>query len=246
MTELSEVREPKFLPRKIRLVMGVDPGQTRDPTAMCVIEYCEGVMDHGSDVERHCNLTRGLGLQKKAERWRCIFLDRIALGTPYGDVVERVANLLSKPQLQADATKNQGACELVVDAGGVGRGTADMLEAAGLKPIRATLHGGRETNVKGPNKFNASKEEAIALLDARLNHNRFPLTFSKHLAHGEAFKQEVADFRRTVSGAGRMQYEAASGKHDDMISAVALAVWWLSRPQNPPMHQQGGYGYKQR
>jgi hypothetical protein len=39
-----------------------------------------------------------------------------------------------------------------------------------------------------------------------------------------------------------MKYEARQGKHDDMIIAVALAVWWLSRPKNPPA-QFSTYGY---
>jgi hypothetical protein len=53
MTELSQDRVPKFLPRKTRMVMGVDLGQIQDPTAICVIEHCEGVIDNGSDYERH-------------------------------------------------------------------------------------------------------------------------------------------------------------------------------------------------
>ena len=116
----------------------------------------------------------------------------------------------------------------------------------GLKPICVQIRGGYETKLARESTFNVSKHEMISQMDARLNHDRFPLTFSNHLAEAEAFKAEIADFRRNVSGAGRMQYEARQGKHDDMISAVALAVWWLSRPINPPAYQIKGYGYKQR
>jgi hypothetical protein len=49
MTELSQDRVPKFLPRKTQMVMGVDFDQIQDPTAICVIEHCEGVIDNGSD-----------------------------------------------------------------------------------------------------------------------------------------------------------------------------------------------------
>jgi len=79
MTELSQVREPKFLPRKTRFVMGVDVGQIVDPTAICVIEYCEGVMDYGSDLERHTSQTEALGLQKGSQRWRCVYMERLPL-----------------------------------------------------------------------------------------------------------------------------------------------------------------------
>ena len=118
MSELSQVREAKFLPRKTRLVMGVDLGQVVDPTAICVIEHCEGVIDHGSDYERHSNQTGALGLQKKGERWRVVHMERVPLNTKYGEVIRYVAGLLATPQLQADPNKNQTACELVLDVGG--------------------------------------------------------------------------------------------------------------------------------
>jgi len=231
--ELSQERKPKFLPRKTRLVMGVDVGKEVDPTAICVIEKCDGVIDQGSDYERHTNQTEALGLQKKAERWRVVHMERIPLKTKYGEVIRHIAGLLATPQLQADPDENRSAGELVIDAGGAG-GVAEMFIDNGLKPISVIIRGGLDTNWKGRNRFTVAKEELIGLLDARLNHDRFPLTFSTQLTEAEAFKAEIADFRRNVSGAGRMQYEARQGRHDDMILSVALAVWFLSRPRNQP------------
>ena len=229
----SQERKPKFLPRKSRLVMGVDVGKEVDPTAICVIEKCDGVIDQGSDYERHTNQTEALGLQKKAERWRVVHMERIPLKTKYGEVIRHIAGLLATPQLQADPDENRSAGELVIDAGGAG-GVAEMFIDNGLKPISVIIRGGLDTNWKGRNRFTVAKEELIGLLDARLNHDRFPLTFSTQLTEAEAFKAEIADFRRNVSGAGRMQYEARQGRHDDMILSVALAVWFLSRPRNQP------------
>lgn len=244
MTELSEIRMPMFLPRKTRFALGLDPGQKNDPCANCVVEYCTGVIDEGSDWERHTNQTAALGLQKnKGERWRVIHMERLKLGTKYGDITRYVAGVLAAPQLQRDPSKNQRACELVLDFGGIGRGVAEDLIDAGLDPICVNLTGGLQTNWKRRHLYNTPKEEVIITLDARLHHDRFPLTFSKHLAEGEAFKNEIADFQRNVSGAvGRMKYEAAPGKHDDMIMALAIAVWWLSRPE-PATAQFGRYGY---
>src|SRR5262245_12121867 len=213
--------------------MGVDLGQVVDPTAICVIEHCEGVIDEGSDWERHTNQTEAFGLQKKGERWRVVHMERVPLNTKYGEVIRYVAGLLATPQLQADPNKNQTACELVLDVGG-SRGVAEMFTDAGLTPMCVQIAPGMETRYARKNTWNVAKHELITLLDARINHDRFPLTFSKHLVEGEAFKQEIADFKRSVGGAGRMKYEARPGKHDDMIIACALAVWWLSRPKTPP------------
>ena len=231
LTELSQVREPKFLPRRIRHVMGIDVGQIQDPTAVCVIEHCAGVMDHGSDYERHTNQTATLSLQKSAERWRVVHMERLPLGTKYAEVITHVAGLLATPQLQANPDKNQSKCELVIDAGG-SRGVVEMFTIAGLNPMGVQIVGGLNTTWARKNTWNVAKHELITLLDARLNHDRFPLTFSKYLVEGEAFKQEISDFRRNVSGAGRMQYEAQQGKHDDMIIAVALSVVAVSPSQS--------------
>jgi hypothetical protein len=232
--ELSEVRVPKFLPRKIRMVMGVDPGQVRDPCAICVIEKCDGVDDHGSPYERHTNQTEALGLQKKAERWRCVHIERLKLGTKYGDITRHAASMLADPKLQRDTDSNRSACELVLDFGGIGRGVAEDMIDAGLDPVCVNLTGGLETNWKRRHLYNVPKEQAVIQLDARLNHDRYPLSFSKHLTEADTLKQEIADFVRSVSGAGRMRYEARTGKHDDMVMALAIAVWWLSRPKQQP------------
>jgi hypothetical protein len=91
-----------------------------------------------------------------------------------------------------------------------------------------------ETNAKPGNRFNVSKHDAVTLLDARIHHDRYPLVFSTETTQLEAFLKEVDDFKRDVSGAGRMVYGSREGKHDDRIIACALAVWWLSRPRTQP------------
>jgi len=243
MSELSEIRTQKFLPRKTRMVLGVDPGQERDFCAVCVIEFCEGVIDGGSDFERHTNQTKALGLQNPWERWRTVHLERLKLGTKYGAITRHVATMLADPQLQRDPSKNRSPCELVLDFGGIGRGIAEDMLDAGLDPVCVILTGGLETNWKRRHLYSVPKEEAVILLDARIHHDRLPLTFSKHLTFAEALKQEVADFVRTLSGAGRMKYGARTGKHDDLVMSLAIAVWWLSRPVNPPWVQVR-YGLK--
>src|SRR4029079_12250152 len=52
-------------------------------------------------------------------------VERMALGTPYPAVVERVREVLGSRELA-------GRCELVVDGTGVGRPVVDMLLEAGL------------------------------------------------------------------------------------------------------------------
>ena len=40
--------------------------------------------------------------------------------------------------------------------------------------------------------------------------------------------EELKDFRRHVTNAGRATYQARTGKHDDLVLAVAIALWWCT------------------
>jgi hypothetical protein len=226
--ELSKERKPKFLARQTRWVVGADLGQAADPTALCVIEHCTGVTDSGSDFERHTNMSADL--QTKAERFRVVHLERLPLQTPYGGVVQHVRDLMGRPPLCAD--ENHRSAELVIDAGGVGRGVADMFVDAGLKPICVTIVGGLETKWAGSTRWNVAKHVLITNLDALLHHDKHPLRFSIHLTESSALADELRDFERSVGSAGRQTYSARSGKHDDLVLCISLAAWWASRP--PP------------
>ena len=205
-------------------------GQAADPTALCVIEHCHGVMDRGSDYERHIGISAHL--QTKAERYRVVHLERLPLQTSYGDVVQHVVGMMGRAPLNGN--ENQRAAELVIDAGGVGRGVADFFVEAGLKPICVTITGGLETTCTGRNRWNVAKHVLITNLDAMLHHDKHPLRFSNHLTESSALAEELRDFERSVGSAGRQTYSARSGKHDHLILCIAIGAWWASRPSPVP------------
>jgi hypothetical protein len=89
-----------FLPRSTRWIVGVDLGQSSDPTAIAVLEHVRGVLDSGSALERHCGLTADK--QKPGERMDVRHLERLPLGTSYPVVVQHVKTLLSRPPLCGD------------------------------------------------------------------------------------------------------------------------------------------------
>jgi hypothetical protein len=236
MEQMSEVRQgDRFYPHRKSYVVGVDLGQSQDPTALCVIEHADGVTDPGSDYEVHTGITRSL--QKKAQQNRVIRMERPPLNTSYSGVVQHVKQLLDRDLLRGN--EDQKPAELVIDAGGVGRGVADMFRDAGMKPICVTITGGLETTCTGPNRYNVAKHALITDLDALIHHPDHPLRFSKHLREQAALAEEIADFTKNTRAAGRNTYEARQGRHDDMVLAVALAAWWISRPKPQP----AGFGY---
>ena len=77
------------------------------------------------------------------------------------------------------------------------------------------------------------------MLDALLH--KGVLRFAAALQEAGAMAEELKDFRRKVSDAGRATYAARVGRHDDLVLSVAIACWWASRPP-PPMAAFGKYG----
>jgi len=64
----------------------------------------------------------------------------------------------------------------------------------------------------------------VSHLDARLHTGE--LRFADDLSEAEAIKDELANFQRHVSAAGRATFEARSNTHDDIVLSVGLALWW--------------------
>jgi hypothetical protein len=231
---LSTTPTPLFLRRgKPRFVVGVDLGQSADPTAIAVIEAVSGVMDHGSDYERH---TGQPTKQTASERLNVRHLERLLLGMSYPAQVAYVQDLMARAPLCGDVS--QRPAQLVVDESGVGRPVADLFNAAGTKPICVTITAGLETTAQGLRRYHVAKTALISTLDARLHTGE--LRFAAALQEAGAMKEELLDFRRHVSASGRYSYQARATAHDDLVLAVAIATWWAVRPP-PPQAVWGSY-----
>src|SRR5438034_7964820 len=104
------------LSERARIFVGLDLGQSQDPTALSIVERAEvfpGEMDWVSYARR------------RPLRFRVLYLERMLLGTPYPRVVERVRQVLWR-------SAQQSKCTLVMDATGLGTPVLDMMRAANL------------------------------------------------------------------------------------------------------------------
>jgi hypothetical protein len=226
--DLSQTPSTVFLRRKTRFVVGVDLGQSSDPTAIAVLEHISGVMDASNDFLRHTGLSTEF--QTPAEFVDVRHLERLPLGLSYVDVVQRVKDLLSRPPLTR--TDDHPAAELIIDSTGVGKAVADIFSDAGLKFQAVTITAGNEATCAGRDRWNVAKTILISNVDAMLHTGT--LRFAAALSEAGTMKDELLDFRRRLSDAGRATYAARTGRHDDLVLAVAIAAWWIARPP-PPM-----------
>jgi hypothetical protein len=232
--DLSMTPTPVFLPRKTRFVVGVDLGQSSDPSAIAVLEHVTGVIDAGTDYERHCGLPT---TQKPAERVNVRHLQRLPLGLSYPAQVQHVADLLMRPPLYGN--ENQAPAQLIIDETGVGRAVGDIFNDAGLRPIRLSITAGSELTWASNERVHVAKTILISTVDAMLHTGT--LRFAAALSEAGAMKDELQDFRRKLSDAGRATYAARTGAHDDLVLSVAIACWWISRPL-PAYASFGTYG----
>ena len=226
---------PHYFPARAvqKFIVGVDLGQSSDPTAICVLEHARVPSRNWKVQEREGapRITR----QLLEERFDVRHLQRLPLGMSYPDVCQHVADLLARPPLC-------GAADLVIDETGVGRAVGDIFEAAGMRPQRIVITAGNETSYAGNNRHHVAKGILISTLDARLHTGE--LKFASDLREAETMRDELKDFRRKVSVAGRYSYEARVGKHDDLVLAVAIALWWAVRPPPPTLTVQNyGIGF---
>jgi hypothetical protein len=63
------------------------------------------------------------------------------------------------------------------------------------------------------------------------------LRFAKDLKEAPVLETELKEFRRRVSEAGRSTYAAREGQHDDLVLAVAIALWRATK-KKPDFHSR--------
>ncbi len=177
--------------------VGVDLGKKVDFTAIAIVER-----------------------EESALRWmapafpglRVRHLERLALGTPYTAVVERIRELTAHPALA-------GQCRLVVDATGVGNPVVDMLRHAGLPcgVTAVTITGGEKANGRGE-WWHVPKQDLLSGVHLLLE--REELKISRRMPDSGSLVRELVSMQAS---------NGRSGEHDDLVMAVALACWQAGR-----------------
>ena len=179
-----------------RFYIGIDPGQSIDPTAIAAVQRITGT--------------------NSKPVFRCGHLERLPLNTPYPGIVQHTRRLLSRPPFL-------GAAELVLDLTGVGRPVADLFTSEGLYPIKVTITAGDTATVSDHGVWHVAKLLLVSTVQTLLHDGR--LHIQKELPEAPILKAELEDFRAVVTDSGRWTFGARAGAHDDLVLALALALW---------------------
>jgi hypothetical protein len=199
-----------------RWFVGVDLGQSTDPTAISVMNHRVLPLD-GWDLNEKTQTRR----QKRTTHFDVRHLERLPLGMSYPQQIQRVVALLARSPLNVLKPK------LVIDETGVGRPVGDMFDAAGLWPSRITITAGLEATQHGANTWHVPKGLLISNLEAHSHSGELRIAAAANDA--AALKEELKDFKRKISEAGRTTYAARVGAHDDLVLSVAITLWMATQ-----------------
>lgn len=195
-------------------IIGLDLGQVSDSSALALIT----------------RLTTG----DEEPIFQGTYLHRWPLGTSYPKIVEGVTKMLEGESFKHQPLRQQPV--LAVDATGVGASVADMFKAAniGAKFMPIIITGGHKVNIDG-GTYHVPKRLLVSTLQVALQTKRFK--FAGQLPEAATLVSEMQNFQLTITEQANDTYEGRKGAHDDLLLAVAMAVWagaWLKPPPPRP------------
>jgi hypothetical protein len=187
------------------------------------------------------------GRARDAALYDVVHLERYDRGTPYPAVAAAVRARLERPELEWTeevggwAVLRHGGSvgstprrtqvrrgALVVDYTGVGRPVLALLRAAGLEHIPVTLHGGDAVTYDGCTA-RVPKRDVIGAAQIVLQARR--LRVAPALPVADVLAAELLSYRvRIGPDPAEHGYGAREGEHDDLLIAMAVAVWHAERP----------------
>ena len=192
---------------KLHYAAGVDVGKRHDPSALAIIERRQLMGADGRFSNRP--------IEQGDPVFHVVHAQRFPLHEPYPQQGQRLARLLGSRAELAD-------CPVLVDRTGVGDGVIDQWKRE-IPEIRAiVLTAGREV-VRAGRELHISKSVLIQELQGHLHYQTIKVP--KDLPEAEAIAREAADFEVHYTATGALQWNAKSGDHDDLIIAIALALY---------------------
>lgn len=190
-------------PDALGYFFGLDLGQSKDYTALAIVER-HGEGDEAIFHARH--------------------LQRYQLGTSYPSIVADVGKLLTRDPLR------RHNLTLAIDGTGVGAAVVDMFVGANFPAdlCSITITGGDQVTKDGL-AFRVPKRDLVGVVQVCLQTSR--LKIASALPEAATLTNELQNFQVKITDAAHDTYGAwREGTHDDLVLAVALALWIGSQP----------------
>lgn len=205
-------------PGRQRYVVGIDLGTQIDNTAVTIIHERIRPLDTWGPDQRQ--------LLSKPER-AIVAAYRLRLGLDYSKIADHIVSLRENPALLGDAT-------VAIDLTGLGRPVASLLRERGFSDfVGVVITSGDNAREVAFDEWRAAKSYLIGGLSAAMSNGK--LLAAQGLPDREELRRQMEDYQVEVTPSGHITANAASGSHDDMVIATALA-WFAAEHIGPP-HQ---------
>lgn len=203
----------KIAPSTLGFVVAADIGQAQDYTALAVLQSgLQPPAPSGRRTWRHD--------LRHIERFRDL---------TYPKVIDRIRQLLAAVEQERMKHLRATPARLVIDATGVGKPILDALQLAALPNVKGVIITAGNTVTHGSDgTIRVPKRELVTRLQLALQQQR--LRIAANLPLADVLRRELAGYsvRVTVTGHERFGNDVTSWReadHDDLVLAVALAVW---------------------
>lgn len=190
--------------------LGLDLGQRRDYTALAVVQAARVYL--GQEKFAYNLVTR--------DEFRIVHLARFELGHPYTGLPGVIGDVIR-------SINASDAVPLAVDATGPGLPVIEVLSRSGLRAnlLPAMITGGASSSSKSVNGvYTIARKELLSTLRVAIETRRLKVPSRLPL------KDEFAAELRTLEA----ESAAHSRAHDDLVFAVALALWAV-KIRNPDL-----------
>ncbi len=205
------------------LFIGLDLGQSQDFSALAIIECVRAVTTTKEAGEE----TNSANTKDELTNLNCIHLQRWQLRTSYPSIVADTVRMINGLNPGRFIDRKPVLC---VDATGCGAAVIDLFKLekfnAELVPILIT---GGATVTEESGTFRVPKRDLVGVVQVGLQNRMLKIAESLDLS--ETLARELQNFTVKITDSANDVYGAwREGTHDDILLAVALAVWKANQP----------------
>ncbi|MDP9413250.1 MAG: hypothetical protein M3Q08_03980 [Pseudomonadota bacterium] len=152
---------------------------------------------------------------------------RLRLGLDYSKIADHIVSLRQHPALLGDAT-------ISIDGTGLGRPLLSLLRERGFSDfVSVVITSGDQAREVSFDEWRVAKSYLVGGLSAAMSTGK--LLAAQGLPDGAELRKQLEDYQIEITSSGHMTANAASGSHDDMVIATALA-WFAAEHIGAP-HQ---------
>jgi hypothetical protein len=223
MTDENVTLDPAIDDRLIyehRVAVGVDLGHSYDPTSIAVVEQTRLALAPHVAMNQVPQLLEAV--RKVRPKYTLRGLTQAPLGESYVAQADRIKRVLSRLSHFANRPP------VWVDYTGVGLAVFEIFRQAGvpgIHPTTITFNGQAGPNKNGGHSI--PKIELISRINALMHSGRLHMPEDGDHPFARILRKELMEFRMGYTAAGNAVFGARESAHDDLVLALALAIYGL-------------------